>query len=158
PAARRSRICPRKSTARPACESAMVSFWQTRQRSSCAISITRDSRAGPAANGRASRPAAVATPMPSARSQPKPMGHALRTQGSDQRQDRIAQQLRRQGARMLVAYAALAIDQECFRDAVYAEIDPDPAVPIKKRIHIGIAAFAQPAHRIAMPVLVVQSV
>src|SRR6185503_2424047 len=49
-----SRICPRRSTAKSARESASVSFWQTRQRSSLERFITRSSRTGSAADGCAS--------------------------------------------------------------------------------------------------------
>src|SRR5262245_32546409 len=49
-----SRIWSRRSTARSAWESAIVSFWQTRQRSSDASAVTRASSAGSAAAGAAS--------------------------------------------------------------------------------------------------------
>src|SRR3954469_8190688 len=48
-----SRTSWRRSTARSACESAIVWFWQTRQRSSCVMASMRDSSAGSEAVGRA---------------------------------------------------------------------------------------------------------
>src|SRR4051794_40030320 len=54
PLASCSRISFLRSTARPACESAMVWFWHTRQRSFVARSMVRASSAGLSAAGGAS--------------------------------------------------------------------------------------------------------
>src|SRR6185436_7493013 len=49
-----SRVSRRRSTARPAFESAIVWFWHTRQRSSAVMRVMRASSAGSAASGAAS--------------------------------------------------------------------------------------------------------
>src|SRR3954462_5407606 len=97
PAAICSRIWLRRSTARGAFESAMVWFWHTRQRSSCARLVTRRSSA--------SSPNANVQPRSSA------MARLLRTlELLDERLDLLLHHIGRERADLLVSDHALAVD------------------------------------------------
>src|SRR3954471_6440539 len=94
-----SRTCSRRSTASSALESAIVWFWQTRQRSSEASAMTRASSAGSAAAGAASLAPAGASQASARRTT-----SALATfQLLDERQQRLLDDLRRERPHALVA-------------------------------------------------------
>src|SRR5581483_7703376 len=94
-----SRISSRRSLARPALESAMVWFWQTRQRSSAESAMTRASSAGSAAAGAASFAPARGGQRRTAR-----MSSSLATlELLHERQDLLLQDLARDRADALVA-------------------------------------------------------
>src|SRR6267143_1318224 len=131
PRASCSRIWLRRSTARPAFDSAIDWFWHTRQRSSAARSMTRLSSA-------ASSALATETASNNAK--------ALLAIKFIQRADE------------LVADHAALVDDVGLRHAVHAVVDADPAVEIEGREPVRVAKALQPAERIVALVLVIQPV
>src|SRR5512134_2105989 len=117
-----SRISRRRSSDRPAGESAMVWFWHTRQRSSTAIFCMRASSSGSAAAGAASL--AYATPSINAHS--SAVTH-LAIEFLQQRHDARLQDLGRHRPHVLEADHAGLVDHECLGHAVDAKVDADAA-------------------------------
>src|SRR2546423_8113929 len=117
PAASCSRIWLRRSTASGAFESASVWFWHTRQRSSCARSVTRRSSAASWAD---------AQPTASTSSSTLTTGVQL----PQQRCDLLAHDVRRERTDMLVADDALAVDHVGLGHPVHAVVDADATVHV----------------------------
>src|SRR5713226_4189185 len=143
-----------RSSASGAFESAMVWFWQTRQRNSAASVITLCSRAGSAAAGAASfarAPGAAETSNRNARS-------LTTVELLHQRQHLLLDELRGQRADALVTDDAALVDHVGLWHAVDAVIDADPAFDVIDREPIGIAHRLEPRQAVLAPVLVVQPV
>src|SRR5215467_1041054 len=154
----RSRSWFLRSSASGAFDSARVWFWQTRQRSSSASSITRFSRTGSAAAGAASLAAACATSS-AATSAASSRAAILGTlELSDERQQGVLHDLRCEGADALVANHALLVDQVGLGHAVDAVVDADTAVEVEDRDLVGVAHALQPGESVRALVLVVESV
>src|SRR5664279_5053778 len=170
-----SRVCRRRSSASGACESAMVWFWQTRQRSSEVTRTMRASSAGSSASGTASRAATpcAAAASPAATTQPRnararnergrdpaaaiePTG--LRIELLEQRLDLVGEDLGRERADVLHADDAVAVDDEGLRHAVHAEIDADPSLVVEERGVVRVAEAGQPAVGVEPRVLVVEAI
>src|SRR5512139_493238 len=127
-----SRTWLRRSCARSACESAMVWFWQTRQRSSEATRITRASSTGSSEAGTASFAAAASgSTRHSASSMRRRIPAASDIQLFQKRHDLLLDHLGRQRPDLLVADGALLVDDEGLRHAVDAVVDTDAAVGIE---------------------------
>src|SRR5262245_46196997 len=133
-----SRISRRRSSARPACESAMVWFWQTRQRNSTAMRCMRASSTGSSAAGAASFPGAAATRAHSN------SAHHLAIEVLQQRHDLRVQHLGCQRADVLEADDAALVDDKRFGHAVDAEVDADAAIEIGQRHVVRIAELLEP--------------
>src|SRR4051812_9603755 len=114
-----SRTWRRRSCARSAFESAMVWFWQTRQRNSDAMRVMRASRAGSSAAGAAS----LAKAGRARHSHAIQMKRSLRIQLLQHRLDALADHLGRQRPDVLQADYALLVDEEGLGHAVDAEVD-----------------------------------
>src|SRR2546425_1633709 len=114
PRASCARIWLRRSTARPAFDSASDWFWQTRQRSSAARSMTRLSSA-----------ASSAKATEAARRNARAL---FAIEFIDQRDELFLDQLVGDRADALVADHAALVDDVGLRHAVYAVIHADPAV------------------------------
>src|SRR4051812_12591887 len=146
-----SRTCSRRSTARSALESAIVWFWQTRQRSSDASAMTRASSAGSDAAGAASFAPAWASQASATRTT-----SALATlQLLDERQQRLLDDLRRERADALVADHSALVDQVGLGNAVDAVVDPDPALEVVGGRLVRVAHALQPGEAVLALVLVV---
>src|SRR6266436_4414421 len=144
PRASCARIWLRRSTARPAFDSASDWFWHTRQRSSAARSMTRLSSA-------ASSAPATETASNSAKA-------LLAIKFIQQGNQLVTHQLAGDRADALVADHAALVDDVGLRHAVYAVVDADPAVEIEGRQPVGIAEALQPAERIVARVLVIEPI
>src|SRR5438445_5944716 len=144
PRASCARIWLRRSTARPAFDSASDWFWQTRQRSSAARSMTRLSSA-------ASSAPANETAKNSAKA-------LLAIKFIQQGNQLLAHQFAGDRADALVTDHAALVDDVGLRHAVYAVVDADPAVEIEGRQPVRIAEALQPAERIVGLVLVIEPV
>src|SRR6266480_1381922 len=144
PRASCSRIWLRRSTARPAFDSASDWFWHTRQRNSAASSMTRLSSA-------ASSAPATETARNSARA-------LLAIKFIQQRNELVAHQLAGDRADALVADHAALVDDVGLRHAVHTVVDADPAVEIEGREPVRVAKALQPAKRIVALVLVIEPV
>src|SRR6516225_1106753 len=159
-----SRTSWRRSTARSACESAIVWFWQTRQRSSPVMASMRASSAGSAAvrwaagasnftvAGADAADAAGASAAMAGRPMASASSAAIRRRASaielpQQRQHIVAQHLGRQRADLLVADHALLVDDEGLGHAVDAEVDAHAAVGVEQRGVVRVAALGQPLLR-----------
>src|SRR3954471_18762372 len=139
-----SRIWLRRSTASGALESAMVWFWQTRQRSSCARWVTRRSSASSASAAAQRR--ASATPR------------LLRTaQLPDERLELLLHHVGGERPDLLVADHALAVDEIGLGDAVDAVVDADAPVRIEDDELVRVAVSLQPRQRVVALVLVVEA-
>src|SRR6185369_7158143 len=147
PALSCSRIWLRRSCASGALESAIVWFWHTRQRSSCASAVTRRSRPGSSCpiawKGRATR-----------RRSDKSL--ATLRQLLDQRAQLLLRDLRREGPDVLVADDAVAVDHVGLGNPVHAVVDGDPAGRVEDRDLEGIAVPLEPRQRVLAHVLVVE--
>src|SRR6187401_534016 len=152
-----ARVSRRRSTARPAFESAIVWFWQTRQRSSAVMRVMRASSAGSAASGSASF-AAAAAPSSAAKRTTMTLrsasGIELLQQGLDLRREHIG----RDRADVLVADHAVLVDDEGLGHAVDAEVDADAALDVVERRVVRIAEAREPAVGVLALVLVVEAV
>src|SRR2546426_9435378 len=144
PRASCARIWLRRSTARPAFDSASDWFWHTRQRSSAARSMARLSSA---------ESSALATET--ARNSAKAL---LAIEFIQQGDELVAHQLAGDRADALVADHAALVDDVGLRHAVHAVVDADPAVEIEGRQPVRIAEALQPAERIVGLVLVIEPV
>src|SRR5881396_539695 len=144
PRASCARIWLRRSTARPAFDSASDWFWHTRQRSSAARSMTRLSSA-------ASSALATETASNNAKA-------LLAIKFIQQGNELVAHQLDGDRADALVADHAALVDDVGLRHAVHAVVDADPAVEIERRQPVGIAEALQPAERVVARVLVIEPV
>src|SRR5437879_8194021 len=143
-----------RSSASGAFESAIVWFWQTRQRSSEASVMTLCSSAGSAAAGAASLASAHEAVAARSRS-----WRILSTaQFFHQRQHLLLEDLRREGPDALVADDAELVDHVGLRHAVDAVVDPDLAVRVVDRKPVGVAHAFQPRQAVFSLVLVVESV
>src|ERR1700754_69187 len=152
-----TRICSRRSSARLACESASVWFWQTRQRSSAAITITRASSAGSALAGAASFALAhVPALAPSAHIN-RAMKNLRIAKTLQKRADLRRDQLRRQRPDQLEAHDALLVDHEGLGHAVDAEVDAHAALLVEERHGIRVAETREPAEAFFSRVFVVQA-
>src|SRR6267142_2008044 len=147
-----TRTSSRRSTARSACESAIVWFWHTRQRSSVAMRIMRASSAGSAA---ASGASLAHAPMPVSTSSIEM--NSLRIEFLQQRLDALGDHLRRERADVLHADHAALVDDECLGHAVDAEVDADAAVLVEDGRVIGVAELVEPAHAVGALVFVVEA-
>src|ERR1044071_583155 len=148
PALSCSRIWLRRSCASGALESAIVWFWHTRQRSSCASEVTRRSRPG------------SSCPITwKARATRRNSGKSLATlrQLLDQRADLLLDDFRRERPDALVADDALAVDHVGLGHAVHAIVDGDAASRIVDNDLEGIAVPLEPRQRVLARVLVVQA-
>src|SRR5437764_7573558 len=143
PAASCSRIWLRRSTASGAFDSAMVWFWHTRQRISCARLATRRSSAG-----------SWASAQPT---QKRTTRLAARIELPHQRPHFVAHHVRGNRPDVLVADDALAIDHVGLGHAVDAVVDADASVRIEDDELVGIAVALEPRQRILARVLVVQA-
>src|SRR6188508_2150733 len=152
-----ARVSRRRSTARPAFESAIVWFWQTRQRSSAVMRVMRASSAGSAASGSASF-----APASAAESASSSATIALQSESGiellQQRLDLVRQHVGRQRADVLQADDAVLVDDEGLGHAVDAEVDADPALDVVERGVVRIAEAGQPAGGVLALVLVVEAV
>src|SRR3990167_1745500 len=142
-----------RSIARPALESAMVWFWQTRHRSSAVIRTIRASSSGSAAAGAASW--AATTPAASANT--RAMIH-LAIELPHQRFNLVPDHLGCQRPNVFETDHALAVHHEGFWHAINAPVDPDPAVLVEQRDGVRVAVARQPAQARHALVLVVQTV
>src|SRR5688572_25744434 len=154
-----SRISRRRSSDRPAGESAMVWFWHTRQRSSAAIFSMRASSAGSAAAGAASF--ACAKPIPSTAHSASlttnvitSVGHSA-IQFLQQRHDARLQYLGRHRPHVLEADHAGLVDHKGLGHAVDAEVDADAAIEVRQRQVVRVAELLEPRLRVVALVLVV---
>src|SRR5436190_3851818 len=143
PAASCSRIWLRRSTASGAFESAIVWFWHTRQRSSCARFVVRRSSAGSCAVANVNQNTSSAL--------------AARIQFLDERYHLLLHDLHSEGADVLVADDAFAIDDVGLGHAVDAVVDADAAVHVGDDQVIGIAVALEPGQRVLALVLVIQA-
>src|SRR6185369_13442834 len=132
-----SRISRRKSSARPACESAIVWFWHTRQRSSAATRSMRASSAGSAAAGSASL--ACSGAASSTAISDRADNSALTIELFEQRHDLRVDHALRQRTDVLEADHALLVNHECLGHAVDAEVDARSAVAVRQRDGVGVA-------------------
>src|SRR5712691_4438095 len=144
PRASCSRIWLRRSTARPAFDSAIDWFWHTRQRSSAARSMTRLSSA--------------ASSAPATETASNNANALLESTFIQQGGELVAHQLAGDRADALVADHAALVDDVGLRHAVYAVVDADPAVEIEGREPVRVAKALQPAERIVALILVIQPV
>src|SRR5712692_8143371 len=144
PRASCSRIWLRRSTARPAFDSAIDWFWHTRQRSSAARSVTRLSSA-------ASSAPATETASNNAKA-------LLAVKFIQQGDELVAHQLAGDRTDALVADHAALVDDVGLRHAVHAVVDANPAVEIQGREPVWVAEAFQPAERIVALVLVIEPV
>src|SRR2546427_3359903 len=144
PRASCSRIWLRRSTARPAFDSASDWFWQTRQRSSLARSMTRLSSATSSAKA--------------TEAEKKNAKALFAIEFIDQRDELFLDQLVGDRADALVADHAALVDDVGLRHAVHAVVDADPAVEIEGRQPVRVAEALQPAERIVARVLVIEPV
>src|SRR6266850_8406401 len=142
-----------RSSARGAFESAMVWFWQTRQRSSAARVMTLCSSAGSAAAGAASF--AYTHGTVAARRNARTLSTA---ELLHQRQQLVLDDLGRERADALVADDAQLVDHVGLGHAVDAVVDADLAVDVVDRELVGIAHAFQPRQAVFALVLVVESV
>src|SRR5712692_1553147 len=142
PAASCSRIWLRRSTASGAFESASVWFWHTRQRSSCARSVTRRSSTGSCAKAQANQK--MSNPL------------ATGVQLPDERLDLLLHHVRGERPDVLVADDALAIDDVGLGHAVDAVVDADAPVRVEHDQLIGIAVALEPGQRLVARVFVVE--
>src|SRR4051812_15604727 len=143
PAENCSRIWLRRSTASGAFESAMVWFWHTRQRSSCARLVTRRSR-----------PASCASAQPSHK---KTARLAARIELPHERLHFVAHHVGAERPDVLVANHALAIDDVGLRHAVDAIVDADASVAVEGDELVGVAVALEPGQCVIARVLVVQA-
>src|SRR5438046_6310805 len=130
PAASCSRIWLRRSTASGALESASVWFWHTRQRSSCARSVTRRSSCASWAAAQASQ--AMSSHL------------ATRIQLPHQRLDLLLHHIRGERPDVLVADDAFAIDDIGLGHAVDAIVDADAPVRVEHDQVKGVAVALEP--------------
>src|SRR5947199_7582225 len=151
----------RRSSARPAFESASVWFWHTRQRSSTVMRCMRASISGSAAAGAASL-AWAAMQSSSAHAHtvhgrgsagPTRSSIELFHEGLDARLDDLG----RQRPDVLHADHAALVDDEGLGHAVHAEVDADPAVAVERRHVVRVAELAEPAEAFGPGVLVVEA-
>src|SRR6185369_1074685 len=156
-----SSLCPwrsmarsslRRSSARPALESAMVWFWQTRQRSSDAMRSMRASITGSAAAGGASL-AGNADDSSASRTSRKALAIE---EGLHHRLDARLDHLWRERPDVLHADDAALVDEERLGHAVHAEVDADAPVLIEGRDVVRIAELVEPAETFRPRVLVVE--
>src|SRR5689334_13798257 len=124
-----SRISSRRSLARPALESAIVWFWQTRQRSSAESDITRASIAGSAAAGAASLATAAASQASAAKRTSSLATLELLHQG----QHLVPDDLRRERPDALVADHPALVDHVGLGHAVDAVVDADAPLRVVDR-------------------------
>src|SRR6266508_274627 len=144
-----------KSSASGALESAMVWFWQARQRIPAASVMTLCSSAGSAAAGAASFAYAHDVGASSARSRAKGLATAeLLHQG----QHLVLDDLRRERADSLVADDAALVDHVGLGNAIDAVVDPDPAFDVEDRELIGVAHGLEPRQAVFALVPVVEPV
>src|ERR1051325_7882244 len=148
PALSCSRIWLRRSWASAALESAIVWFWHTRQRSSCASAVTRRSRAG------SSCPLAW-----NARTTRRESNKSLATfrQLLDERAQLLLRDLRRERPDALVADDSLAVDHVGLGHAVDAVVDGDAARRVEGDDLEGIAVPLEPRQGVLARILVVQA-
>src|SRR5258708_6274947 len=147
-----SRMLLRRSTARSALESARVWFWQTRQRSSEEMSITRFSRTGSGA-------VAVSFENPTGRKKiiaRKPGRSLFMLEIIDERHDLLRHDLGRARSDLLVADDAALVDHVGFGHAVDAVVDAHLAVGVEERGAVRIAVALEPLHAVLAAVLLVQ--
>src|SRR5712664_3955140 len=144
PRASCARIWLRRSTARPAFDSASDWFWHTRQRSSAARSMTRLSSDGSSA---------LATET--ARNNANAL---LAIKFIQQGDELVAHQFAGDRADALVADHAALVDDVGLRHAVHAVVHDDPAVEIEGRQPVRVAKALQPAERIVARVLVIEPI
>src|SRR6266850_2674695 len=142
PAASCSRIWLRRSTASGAFESASVWFWHTRQRSSCARSVTRRSSTLSWANAQATQ--AISSHLTTG------------VQLLHQRLDLLLHHVRGKRPDVLVADDAPAIDDVGLGHAVDPVVDTDAPVRVEHDQLIGIAVALEPGQRLVARVLVVE--
>src|SRR5260221_3117232 len=131
-----SRMLLRRSTARSALESARVWFWQTRQRSSEEMSMTRFSRTG------SSFPKTVAE----RRIEMKKQNSLFTLQIIDERHDLLRHDLGRDRSDLLVADDAALVDHVGFGHAVDAVVDAHLAVGVEEQDALQIALALEPLH------------
>src|SRR4051812_34407075 len=143
PAVSCSRIWLRRSTASGAFESAIVWFWHTRQRSSCARLVTRRSR-----------PASCARAPPS---QKRTARLAARIELPHERLHFVAHYVGGERPDVLVADPALGTDAVGLGHAVHAIVDADASVAVEDDELVGVAVALQPRQRVIACVLVVQA-
>src|SRR6476659_4326525 len=117
PAASCSRIWLRRSTASGAFDSAIVWFWHTRQRSSCAMLVARRSSGASCA---------IAAP-----SQKQSRKLAARIELPHERLHFLLDDIGRDRADVLVADHALPVDDVGLRHAVDAVVDADAPVRVE---------------------------
>src|SRR2546422_4307677 len=143
-----------RSSASGAVESAMVWFWQTRQRSSAASAMTFCSSAGSAAAGAASFACAHGAGETTNRNARSLATAELLHQG----QHLVPDDLRGERADALVADHAALVDHVGLGHAVDSIVDADLAFDVVDRELIGIAHAFQPRQAVFALVLVVQPV
>src|SRR5439155_16367945 len=142
PAASCSRIWFLRSTASGALESASVWFWHTRQRSSCARSVTRRSSAAFCANALAIQ--AMSSHL------------ATGIQLLHQRLDLLLHDVGGERSDVLVADDALAIDDVGLGHAVDAVVDADAPARVEHDEMKRVAVALEPGQRLVAGVLVVE--
>src|SRR5467141_1686935 len=143
-----------RSSASGAFESAMVWFWQTRQRSSAASVMTLCSSAGSAAAGAASFAYTHGTVAARIRNASDLSTAELFHQG----QQLFLDDLGRERADALVADDAELVDHVGLGHAVDAVVDADLAVEVVDREPVGIAHAFKPRQAVFALVLVVEPV
>src|SRR5947207_14642811 len=137
PAASCSRIWLRRSTARGAFDSAIVWFWQTRQRSSCARFVTRRSSGASCASAHASQKNARKL--------------ATRIELAHERIHFLLDNVGGERADVLVADHALPIGDVGLRHAVDAVVDADATVAVEHDQLVRIAVPLEPGQRVLVP-------
>src|SRR5690606_287722 len=100
-----------------------------------------------ARTGPASATVITAAPSSAARRRKASEASTGTAQLLDLRHEHVLQRIGRDRADVLVADAALAIDQEGFRHAIHAEVDADAAVDVEHRQHVGVAMVLEPGAR-----------
>src|SRR5882762_8126702 len=143
-----------RSSASGAFESAMVWFWQTRQRSSAASVMTLCSSAGSAAAGAASFAYTHGTVAARIRNASDLSTAELFHQG----QQLFLDDLGRERADALVADDAELVDHVGLGHAVDAVVDADLAVEVVDREPVGLANAFKPRQAVFALVLVVEPV
>src|SRR3972149_7235044 len=126
-----SRIWFFRSMASGACESAIVWFWHTRQRKSCASAVTRLSSADSVGSASAAcAPSAYTAEHTAEHRAMTTTASSLRiaVQLAHQGEDLVAEDLGGDHADALVADDAVLVDQERFRYPVDTVIDADAPV------------------------------
>src|SRR3972149_3316548 len=148
-----SRIWFFRSIASGAFESAMVWFWHTRQRRSCASVVTRFSSADSVVKDSAARavPPNVYIAINATR-----MRLRIAVQFSHQGENLVAHNLGSDHADALVADDAFLVDQKRLRHAVDAVIDPDATVVVVRGESVGNSELGKPPQAVLALVLVVE--